>query len=103
MNEKFTNIAAHAWAAIAAIWFTVALTIAAEFSASLKNFLASVTGHHWVTKSVAAIVLYAAIYLIFMRLPEPRSIKKEAMWALWSAILGGAAIFLFFVWHFLES
>jgi|SRR3989344_1858188 len=85
----------------ATIWFIVILTLSAELSKPLKDFLANLTGHHWVTKGVAAAVFFVFLYFIIARSTEEASnIKKETMYVLWSSILGGLVIFIFYLWHF---
>ncbi|MDO8520870.1 MAG: hypothetical protein Q7S52_02030 [bacterium] len=84
------------------IWFIVAITIVMElFEHPVKDFLVSVTGHHWVTKGVFALVLFAIVYgaCVFLT-TDSRDNARPVYAAIWSAILGGLAIFSFFVWHF---
>ena len=85
----------------ATIWLIVVITLSAELSSPLKNFLTNLTGHHWVTKGVATASFFVLLYLIIARFTEEASnIKKETVYVLWSSILGGLVIFIFYLWHF---
>jgi len=83
------------------IWYIVAVTIIAENFAPLKNALAAATGHHWVSKGVFALILFAVAYgaCVFL-LTDSRENPKPVYVVIGSAIAGGLAIFLFYVWHF---
>jgi len=85
------------------IWFVVAITVLAElFVDPIKNVLASMTGHHWVSKGMLAVILFAAVYGVCTFLvTDSRNDAKPVYVAVGSAVLGGLTIFLFYVWHFL--
>jgi hypothetical protein len=87
-------------ATIATIWFVVVVTIAAEFSAPLKNLFVMIGGHHWTGKSIAAVAGFIACYLLHVRAKETEHPERGVMAAVWSTVLGGALVFGFFVWHF---
>ncbi|OGZ10688.1 MAG: hypothetical protein A3C93_01925 [Candidatus Lloydbacteria bacterium RIFCSPHIGHO2_02_FULL_54_17] len=89
-------------AATGVIWFIVAITIVMElFEEPVKTMLTAVTGHHWVTKGVFAIVLFAAVYGICAWLTTDTKDDPRPLYiAIGSAVLGGLTIFLFFVWHY---
>lgn len=85
----------------ATIWLIAVLTIWSELSKPLKDFLAGISGHHWVTKGIASAVFFVLFYFILAKfLKETDDVKKEVSYALWSAILGGLAILTFYLWHF---
>ena len=85
------------------MWFIVAMTIWAELSAPFKGFLTGVLGHHWITKGVFALVFFILLYAVMSRQKDNADIKKETNFAVASAVLGGLAIFLFYVWHFIAG
>ncbi len=95
------NVRALNRSAIATIVFITLLTILAELWAGLKGFLAAVTGHHWVTKSVFALVVFTAVYLLSPKSKDTEDPARLVAYSLGAAVLGSLAIFLFFVVHFL--
>ncbi|TSC81910.1 MAG: hypothetical protein G01um101420_693 [Parcubacteria group bacterium Gr01-1014_20] len=96
------NITALIYATLGTIWFTVLVTIWAEFSEPFKNSLKAVTGHHWTTKSIFAVILFFLLYFVFLKTKESTNIKKSINFVLLNTILGGLALFIFFIWHFLR-
>lgn len=88
-----------------ATWLTtilmVVLTIWADLNEPFKKTLTMLTGHHWVTKSVLAIVFFIMLCLFFQGSKETKQLKKEITWTVAVAILGSLTIFGFYVWHFL--
>ncbi len=97
------NIRALSRATIGTTILTVVLTIWTEFSKKFKDLLTSVTGHHWVTKSVFAVILFILLTAAFSKSTEETSIKKEIQYVLWAVILGSLIIFLFYIWHFFSE
>ncbi|MBI4159255.1 hypothetical protein HY500_03275 [Candidatus Woesearchaeota archaeon] len=79
------------------------LTIIAELSKLLKDFLASITGHHWVTKGLFALIIFIAVYFFFASSKDYKECKKEIYSVIAITIVSSLAIFLFFVWHFLSK
>ena len=105
-DKKFKLISASAIAAMAAIAFAAVITIWAEFSAGLKASLKNFSGHHWVTKSIGIAAVYAAFLLVGYVLPRQVSsetVRRRIWQLLWVTMLGGAAIFGFFVWHYFSA
>lgn len=99
-----TLIRASARAATLATAFVVGITIAAELSASLKSTLASITGHHWVTKSAATVLVYAVLLAVFSRSSVPARPEQAArsLYTLVVAAFAGAALLTgYFLWHFM--
>jgi RsiW-degrading membrane proteinase PrsW (M82 family) len=96
------HIKALSIAATSVIWFVTAITILMElFEEPIKPMLTSVTGHHWVTKGLFAVILFAAVYgLCVLFVADSRENARPVYVAIGSAVLGGLTIFLFFVWHF---
>lgn len=90
------------FATTAVIWFIVVITILMElFEEPIKPFLASVTGHHWVTKGLFSAILFAAVYgLCAFLVTDSKDDARPVYVVVGSAVLGGLTIFSFFVWHF---
>ena len=82
--------------------FIVVLTIWAELSKPFKTVLASMTGHHWVTKGIVAVIFFVIVYaLLFKRDSNLVNSEKYVLQTVLITILAGLAIFSFFTWHFL--
>ncbi|MEK9173405.1 MAG: hypothetical protein AAB594_02445 [Patescibacteria group bacterium] len=96
------NITALIYATVGVIWFTVLVTISAEFSEPFKNSLKAITGHHWTTKSVFSVIMFFLLYFVFIRTKESENIKKSINFVLLNTIVGGLVLFIFFIWHFLQ-
>lgn len=96
MNTKALGIST-----IVSIWFVVTITIIGERVKPFKDFLASLTGHHWVTKGAGAFVLYILLYALLARLVHDSDDTKPIYGAVLSAVTGGLVLFLFFLLHFL--
>lgn len=96
------NITALIYATLGAIWFTVLVTISAEFSEPFKNSLKAITGHHWITKSVFSVALFLLLYFVFIKTKESTNIKKSINLVLINTIVGGLVLFIFFIWHYLQ-
>lgn len=101
--NKFRLIHASAYAAIVSIWFSVVITIWGDMHAPLKASLASMTGHHWVTKGWLSLGLYALVFALVYSVS--READRKASKALWmlvtNSILATVAMFGFFVWHYM--
>ncbi|MFA5854185.1 MAG: hypothetical protein WC866_03795 [Patescibacteria group bacterium] len=98
------TVRASARAATLVIVFVVAITIAAEMSAPLKTALASMTGHHWVTKSVASVLIYMLLFAFFARSATPVRADQAARSVhllVATSFAGAAALTGYFLWHFL--
>src|SRR3989344_8598313 len=92
-------IFASALAAIATIVFVVVITIWAELSVPLKDWLKNFSGHHWTSKSLLSVLMFAAATLILYVLPYQHSddrLRKTLGLLLMFAILGTFIIALFF-------
>jgi amino acid permease len=87
--------AAAAWAANITIVTMLAIIIVAEYSAAFNGFLASLTGHHWVTKSVFEAILFVVLFVVLGLVMKKE--KKEAVGSVLStAIVAVAACAVFF-------
>lgn len=85
---------------VATIALIVAMTVASELSKVFKAFLADFTGHHWVTKGVFSIIFFILSYFVFKKLFKDSDDSKEILYVVASSIIGGLAIFMFYLWEF---
>lgn len=96
---------AASWSASLSIVAVVILTVVGELVAPFKSFLASITGHHWVTKGVFEVAFFFVLFLIFASVfkkeekGKPRGIYATMI----VTILSGIAILLFYVLHYLGT
>ncbi len=91
------------YSAVGVIWLVVAITLGAELSASFKAFLTGLTGHHWVAKSVISVAAFIVFYFLFRKSDDSKGILKSVIFLVASVVLGGFAIFSFYLWHFLRG
>jgi len=96
------NITALIRSTIATTWFIVVVTLFGETYAPFKMFLASIAGHHWTTKSIFSLVFFALAYGVFHKSPEQEDVKSGAVTVLINTVLCGAALLIFFIWHFMK-
>jgi hypothetical protein len=87
-------------AAIACIFNTV-LAWAKDAYPPLNQFMASLTGHHWITHGVADCVVFFGMGVILMNTSVAEKINPERMvsilvWSVVAASVGLFAWFLFF-------
>jgi len=94
------NITALMRSTSATIWLVVIMTVLAEISSPFKTFLTGITGHHWVTKGVFALIFFVVLYILLAKAKESENLIKQATYVALSAILGGAVIFVFYLLHF---
>ena len=99
MNKKTKAASISASISIAVI---ALLTIMGELVAPFKDFMQSVTGHHWVTKGVFSFVLFIVLLLILSAVlkkdksEEPRGIYATVV----VTLLSGLAIAIFYIAHY---
>ena len=91
--------------AVGVVWLVVAMTLGAELSAPFKAYLAELTGHHWVAKSVISAVAFVLFYFLFLprKSDGSKGVLDSVLFLMASVILGGLAIFSFYFWHFLNA
>ena len=102
--NRLRLIYASSWAATLAVLFATVITIWGELNSPLKNWLKSVTGHHWTTKSWFTIGIYVVLLLLiyaFKHEPTDLQIRSGLKRLFVIAILGALALFLFFAIHYL--
>lgn len=90
------------YSTILTIFLIVVLTILGELSNSFKTFLTSITGHHWVTKGVFALIFFMAMYSISSRISkkDETDVHSQTIYTGMVAMLGWLIILGFYVWHF---
>lgn len=95
-------IFASAVAAIATIVFVVVITIWAELSVPLKDWLKNFSGHHWTSKSIFSALLYAGVTVIVYGLfhnPGEVRLRRTLVFLLASTTLGSIILTAFFTAH----
>ena len=94
MNSKALTRAAALTVALIAV-----ATIGSELSATFKQLLSLIGGHHWIGKSVLSVVFFGLLYLVFSKLSDDRFVLKDTLLLIGSVIISGLAILAFYVWH----
>ena len=100
------HLIASTGAAITSIIFVVLITIAAEVSPALKTILKNMTGHHWVSKSVLDIIVFAIAYPMVYATHRDASDGSVAihLWVLIACVIVGTLLITgFFVRHYLAA
>ena len=100
--SKQKLILSSAYAAIITNVFVVVITVWGELSTPLKDWLKNFTGHHWTSKSILSVLLYAVATILFyfiFRNPNETRIRKSLILLFVSLLLSIAAITLFFTGH----
>ncbi len=95
-------IISSAYAAILTIIFVVVITIWAELSVPLKDWLKNFSGHHWTSKSIFSVLLYAIATIVLYLSPHKYRndrLKKTLVSLLVFTILGTVILTLFFTGH----
>ena len=99
---KLRLVFASALAAVITTVFVVVITIWAELSAPLKDWLKNFSGHHWTSKSIFSVLLYAVatviLYLVFRGSNDTR-IRNTLVFLLISVALGTIIITAFYTGH----
>ena len=91
-----------AWglAAALAILFNTLLTVAKELSASLKVFMAMLTGHHWTAHALWVLVVFALLGVLFNRMQIAGSIlpTRLVILVISTTVVAGLGLLSVFVW-----
>ncbi|OGN27340.1 MAG: hypothetical protein A2941_01840 [Candidatus Yanofskybacteria bacterium RIFCSPLOWO2_01_FULL_49_17] len=88
-----------------AVIFIAVITIWAELSPALKAALKTLSGHHWLTKSIAIVIVYILVSFLvhlFVRDPSVVKVRRSLYMLISTTVLAGIAILGFFVWHYLQ-
>lgn len=91
--------------AISTVVFIVALTIAGDLYAPLKNFLKEAHHHHWVGKGIWAAILFVIVTpgYYFVKKNDTSDNTTRLMRILaWISLLGALTLLLFFVYEFFK-
>ena len=94
MNSKALTRAAAATIVLIAV-----ATIGSELSASFKQLLSSIGGHHWIGKSVLSLVFFGLLYLTFSKTSDQDFTIKDTALLIAAVIISGLAILTFYVMH----
>ena len=72
-------------------------TVLSELFLTVKNFFA-LFGHHWVGKSILALLVFGLLYLLLSRYDD--NLEDNSIWWLIAmVVLSGLAIAGFYTWH----
>lgn len=85
-------------AAVTAV-FIAAITVSAEFSPSLKDWLKTVFSHHWLGKSALSIALFIAVTFFGYFLPlktDTDTMRKRILLLFWVSLASALTIIIFF-------
>ncbi|MFA5947170.1 MAG: hypothetical protein WC813_04070 [Patescibacteria group bacterium] len=91
---------------IITIFFVVIVVIWAEEAAGLKDWLKNLSGHHWTTKSIFSVAVYAlftALFYVMPFKPQVDHLKKALTFALVTTLCGVIILAGYFTWHFLTQ
>ncbi|MEK7596084.1 MAG: hypothetical protein AAB564_00840 [Patescibacteria group bacterium] len=100
--NKSRLIFASALAAIVSIAFTVVITVWAELSTPLKDWLKNFSGHHWTSKSIFSVLLFIiAVGMFYFPAgsPSDNHLKKILNFLLFFTVLGVIIIAVFYTGH----
>ena len=84
--------------------FNGLLIVAKESYAPLKNWMKSLSGHHWITHGIFVIVLFIVLGYIFSKTDMDKKIDadKTSGMVIAGTVLGGLIIVGFFFKHLFE-
>jgi uncharacterized BrkB/YihY/UPF0761 family membrane protein len=102
LMNKSKLILSSSFATIITIVFVVVLTIWAELSVPIKDWLKNFSGHHWTSKSILSVLLYVvATAVLYWLLPKSGDnyLKKTLGLLLGFTIFGTLILALFFTGH----
>jgi hypothetical protein len=84
--------AAFALSAAVTIVFNTLLTWAKEAYPALNSFMASLTGHHWITHGMADVLLFFALGLVFMNLGTAARMAPQRLMPVLAAAVVAAGL-----------
>lgn len=103
--NKLRKIYASAYSAALSIVVVVVMTLGAELSPGFKSWLAGFTGHHWVTKSWIAVILFVLGFGVFSLLKKDVSdvqARRAVVLLNVVSVLGFLTILLFYCYEFFK-
>lgn len=89
------------YAVMFAMGVIVILTIGAELFPQLKASLASLTGHHWISKGVISLAVFM-LSLLAMGKIEEGNVQKMSYKVAAASLVGAIIIFGFYLMEFLK-
>ncbi len=107
-REPLIAVPSLSLATIGSMVTIIILTLLAEASGEVKDRLGDMTGHHWVSKGLIALGIFAATWLV-SAVPLARQQDSPVMVRRWVLATAGVAlagiiiIFLFYVGHFVAE
>jgi hypothetical protein len=104
--NKVKMIISSVYATILTVTFVVGITIWAELSAPLKDWLKDFSGHHWVSKSILSVLIYIIATALFYKLVHDESsgsfLQRWLSRLLLAVILGTFILTAFYTGHHLN-
>ena len=94
MNSKAITRAAAVTIALIA-----AATIGSELSATFKQLLSTIGGHHWIGKSVLSVVFFGLLYPVFTKVSDDSFTLKDTGLLIATVFVSGLVILIFYVLH----
>ena len=92
------STAAFGLAAAIACIFNTALAWAKDAYAPLNKFMASLTGHHWITHGLADIIVFIGLGLLFSKTMANKPASQSLVSILvWSVVGASAGLFIWFL------
>lgn len=77
------------------------MTLWSEVSSGFKDLLTNLTGHHWVSKGVIALLFYVLLYGVLSFVTKNKFHgEREITLITVTTILCSLIIFLFYLWHY---
>ena len=100
MKANKSKTVAFVFSAVLTISIIGSMTVIHELDPTFKALLNGLTGHHWVTKSVFAAVLFplfsAILYFVLGSEKARKTLRADNIWA-WSLLLVAVTIIFFLV------
>jgi len=95
------NIKAFSISAITSVAVVTVFTIIGELVTPFKDVLKAMTGHHWITKSVLAVIIFVGLGLILNYTTKANNeASGKYIWGVfWTAIIGSIVLLAYFIIH----
>jgi hypothetical protein len=74
--------------------------IVADLFAPLKDFLKSVTGHHWTAKGLLGFIFFVVLATVLNFTTQDDDVSKNISWTIGATVLGTVAISVFYMLHY---
>lgn len=98
MKNKLVNAALKS--AVVYILLMTLVIIVADLFKPLKDFLFSITGHHWTAKGVLGVILFAALTVIFnFTGKDAQNTAKNIDLTIISTAVGMVSLLIFYLLH----